>query len=106
MTGEYGAQLVSGTQTPSRGVNLINSQMKHWTAYGVESNRMGFNGVISVHDLAETYMEPLHRMLKANVSAAMCAYDAINGTPSCANGWMNDRVLRQHWGYPSKLPWF
>ena len=99
VTGEYGEQLVMGTQSPLEGVNLINSQMKHWTAYGVESNRMGFNGNISVHDLAETYMEPLHRMLRANVSSAMCAYDAINGTPSCANGWMSDRVLRQHWGF-------
>jgi len=99
LTGLYGEQLVLGTQSPLNGVNLINSQMKHWTAYGVEANRFGFNGNISVHDLAETYMEPLHRMLDANVSAAMCAYDAINGTPSCANGWMSDRVLRQHWGW-------
>jgi hypothetical protein len=35
---------------------------------------MGFNGNISLHDLAETYLEPLHIMLRANVSAAMCAY--------------------------------
>jgi hypothetical protein len=40
----YGKYLVMGTQTNQDGVNLINSQMKHWTAYGVENNRMGFNG--------------------------------------------------------------
>jgi|EP01043_Picozoa_sp_COSAG02_P028757 hypothetical protein len=69
----YGKYLVKGTQTSQDGVNLINSQMKHWTAYGVENNRMGFNGNVSVHDMSETYMVPLQIMLEANVSSAMCA---------------------------------
>eukprot|EP01045_Picozoa_sp_COSAG04_P009094 COSAG04_NODE_518_length_13185_cov_3.605609_9_plen_109_part_00 len=60
---------------------------------------MGFNGNVSVHDMAETYMVPLQIMLEANVSSAMCAYDAINGTPSCANGWMSNAVLRKEWGF-------
>jgi beta-glucosidase-like glycosyl hydrolase len=76
LTGLYGQALVTGTQTPADNVNLINSQMKHWTAYGVESNRMGFNGNVSVHDMSETYMVPLQLMLKANVSSAMCACES------------------------------
>jgi len=32
LTGVYGEQLVMGTQSPLLGVNLVNSQMKHWTA--------------------------------------------------------------------------
>ena len=52
-----------------------------------------------LQDMSETYMVPLQLMLKANVSSAMCSYNAINGTPSCANGWMSDRVLRQKWGF-------
>ena len=55
----YGQALVTGTQSPADGVNLINSQMKHWTGYSVESNRMGFNGNVSVHDMSETYMVPV-----------------------------------------------
>jgi beta-glucosidase len=75
--------------------------MKHWTAYSEESNRMAFNGNVSVHDMSDTYMVPLQIMLTANVTglSAMCAYDAINGTPSCANGWMSNTVLRKHWGF-------
>jgi beta-glucosidase-like glycosyl hydrolase len=79
--------------------------MKHWTAYGVESNRMGFDGRgISLHDLSDSYFKPLKMCVltsaedaDARVSSAMCAYDAINGVPSCANSWMNDKVLRQTW---------
>ena len=33
----YGPAIVTGTQTPSAGVNLVNSEMKHWTGYGVEN---------------------------------------------------------------------
>lgn len=73
LTGMYGKYIVTGTQTNKDGVNLINSQMKHWTGYGVEHGRMGFNGNISVHDMSETYMVPLQIMLSANVSSAMCA---------------------------------
>ena len=80
VTAKYGVHLVQGTQTrdgdgPSGGggARLINSQMKHWTGYGVEANRFGFNGNFSVHDLSETYMVPLQRMAaEANVSSAMC----------------------------------
>lgn len=60
---------------------------------------MGFDGKFSVHDLSETYMTPLRLMLSANISSAMCSYNAINGTPSCANGWMSGTVLRGSWGF-------
>ena len=99
LAGMYGKYLVTGTQKRTDGINLINSQMKHWAAYGVEHDRDGFNANVSVHDLSETYMAPLRMMLEANVSAVMCAYDAINGTPSCANGWMSNTVLRETWGF-------
>ena len=65
----------------------------------MESNRFAFNANFSLLDLAETYMTPLQLMLHANVSSAMCAYNAVNGTPMCANGWMSDSVLRQYWGW-------
>ena len=73
LTGTYGFELVTGTQSPDAvgGQNLMSSQMKHWTGYAVEANRFAFNANFSLHDLSETYMTPLKMMLKANVSAAM-----------------------------------
>lgn len=29
----------------------------------------------------------------------MCSYNAINGTPSCANDWLLDATLRKGWGF-------
>ena len=39
---------------------------------------MAFNGNVSVHDMAETYMVPLQIMLTANVTglSAMCACES------------------------------
>ena len=127
----------------------------------VESNRMAFNGNVSVHDMAETYMvpcpqfarratilmahssgvltdgaagaagpagaaaghadrqrdwavrdvcvrrdqrthisliQPLAQGKPSCVRAMIASLIASQGTPSCANGWMSNSVLRKHWG--------
>ena len=28
----------------------------------------------------------------------MCSYNAINGAPSCANGYLLNDILRKRWG--------
>ena len=89
----YGKYLVMGTQTNKDGVALINSQMKHWTTYGVENGRMGFNGNISVHDMSETYMVPLKIMLDANVSSAMCVRPFYHKETS--RPCLNDNISRR-----------
>ena len=91
--------------------NKIANMMKHWTAYSVESNwwegapqgRMGFDANISVHDLVDTYFVGMRMAAEANISSAMCAYDAINGTPSCLNGWMSNTIARKTWGWEGTI---
>ena len=34
---------------------------------------------------------------------ALCADDAINGTPSCLNGWMTNNVARETWGWEGAM---
>jgi pre-mRNA-splicing factor SYF2/beta-D-xylosidase 4 len=113
-TGAYGKAITEGFQGtaahPSspmpvdrRFVKVAN-MMKHWTAYSVENSpggpgRMGFDGNISLHDLVDTYFPGMRMSAESNISSAMCAYDAINGTPSCINGWMTNSVARETWGW-------
>ena len=111
LCGAYGAEVTLGmqngapvdTDTVTDGPNnflLTAAEMKHFTAYGVEANRMGFDANISLHDMADSYLVPMKIAVeRANISAAMCSYSAINGTPSCANAWMNGQVLRSAWGW-------
>ena len=113
-TGAYGKAITEGFQgiavhpgspmpVDHRFVKVAN-MMKHWTAYSVENfpggpGRMGFDGNISLHDLVDTYFPGMRMSAEANISSAMCSYDAINGTPSCINGWMTNSVARETWGW-------
>merc|ERR1712232_582303 len=36
-------------------------------------------------------------MVHGNASGVMCSYNAENGHPSCANGWLLNDVLRKAW---------
>lgn len=83
--------------------NKIANMMKHWTAYSVESNRFGFDANVSMHDLVDTYFVGMQMAADANISSAMCAYDAINGTPSCINGWMSNTIARKTWGWEGTI---
>jgi beta-glucosidase-like glycosyl hydrolase len=115
LCGVFGAELTLGMQNgapvdadaDTDGPNnflLTAAEMKHFAAYGVksnsEANRFAFDANISLHDMADSYLVPMKIAVeRANISAAMCSYSAINGTPSCANEWMNGQVLRSAWGW-------
>jgi beta-glucosidase-like glycosyl hydrolase len=75
---------------------------KHFTAYQVEEWRDSLwdTANISLRDLSDYYFTPLRMTIKrAEVGAFMCAYDAVNGTGSCGNRWMNNEVVRNSWGW-------
>ena len=56
---------------------------KHFVAYSVETNRFGFNAVVPLQDLYQTYLPPFKRCVKAGRPAQiMCSY---NGSPACSH---------------------
>ena len=66
----------------------------------VEDGRNGRGNTydISLRDLADYYFVPLRACVqKGDVGAFMCSYNAINGTASCANAWLNAAVARRAW---------
>ena len=49
--------------------------------------------------LARTYLPQYEMGMKeGEADGVMCSYNGENGTPSCANGWLLDEVLRTRWG--------
>ena len=42
-------------------------------------------------------------MVEGNASGVMCSYNAENGMPSCANGWLLEQVLREEWKRPEAV---
>eukprot|EP00045_Choanoeca_perplexa_P015809 m.204769 g.204769 ORF g.204769 m.204769 type:complete len:863 (+) comp17088_c0_seq12:3-2591(+) len=99
LSGVFGAQMLTGMQEKdSQGHPKMAAYLKHFTAYSRETNRGHDTYNISMHDLWETYLAQYEiAFTQGNPAGAMCSYDAINGHPSCANGYILNKVVRQMW---------
>ncbi|KPI44493.1 putative exo-1,4-beta-xylosidase bxlB [Cyphellophora attinorum] len=77
---------------------------KHYTAYDMEfwqgNTRYGYDAKVSAQDMAEYYMQPFQQCARdTKVGSIMCAYNSVNGVPSCANSYTIESVLRGHWNW-------
>ena len=82
----------------------IVADCKHYAGYDIEdwhgNERYGYNAVISMQDLVETYLPSFKSCLKdAHVGSAMCSYNAVNGVPACANGFLMNDIARNRWDW-------
>lgn len=80
------------------------STCKHFAGYDLESwngnYRYQFDASISTQDLVEYYMPSFQACARdAKVGAFMCSYNAVNGVPTCADSWLLNDVLREHWNW-------
>lgn len=77
---------------------------KHFTAYDLEdwmgNERYGYDALVSPQDLSSYYMQPFQACARdGNVGSIMCSYNALNGVPSCANSYILQDILRDHWNW-------
>jgi len=100
LTGTLGVAFVRGVQGEAPFYRRADATPKHFVAHsGPEEGRDSFNAVVSPHDLADTYLPAFHTLLStAHADALMCSYNAIDGTPSCANDLLQ-RTVRRAWGF-------
>eukprot|EP00760_Papus_ankaliazontas_P030451 PhM_4_TR4835/c0_g1_i1/m.71676/K15920/XYL4; beta-D-xylosidase 4 len=104
LSGTYGQYFMEGTRGDDPRYVKMHAFLKHYTAYSVENNRAAFNGVISQYDLFDTYLAQFKiAFINGSAPGAMCAYDSINGVPSCANSFILRDVVRQQWARPDVL---
>lgn len=80
------------------------STCKHFAGYDVESwngnYRYQFDASITAQDMVEYYLAPFQACARdAKVGAFMCSYNAVNGVPTCADDWLLNDVLRDHWNW-------
>ncbi|KAF1359219.1 beta-xylosidase [Lizonia empirigonia] len=82
---------------------------KHYAGYDIEDwngNLRYQNDVqISQQDLVEYYLAPFQACVEANVGAFMCSYNAVNGVPTCADPYLLQTILREHWGWTNEEQW-
>ena len=82
----------------------VAADCKHYAAYDLDNwegvIREGFNAIVTQQDLSEYYLPSFQTCVRdAKVASVMCSYNAVNGIPSCANKFLLQDVLRDHWGF-------
>jgi beta-glucosidase len=101
LTGRMAVAFVTGMQGTDPNYFRVVSTPKHFDVHsGPEPLRHKFNVDVSPHDLEDTY-DPAFRaaVTEANAQSVMCAYNAIDGVPACANAMLLRDHLRNDWHF-------
>ncbi|KAL4924133.1 putative beta-xylosidase [Aspergillus undulatus] len=106
----YAREFVGGLQGDDALNPKVVATCKHLSAYDLEGwggiSRFEFDAIVSVVDLLEYYLPPFKTCaVDANVGAFMCSYNAVNGVPGCADRYMLQTVLREHWKWEAPGHW-
>ncbi len=73
---------------------------KHFVANNSEFNRHDGSSDVSERWLREYYFPSFKACFqKGGAFSTMCAYNRVNGVPACGNDWLQNRVLREEWGF-------
>ena len=73
---------------------------KHFVANEQETMRQKTYSTVDNQVLREIYLIPFEMAVKdAKVGSIMCAYNYLNGTQACENDEMQNKILRDDWGF-------
>jgi beta-glucosidase len=101
LTARLGVAYVQGLQGDDPRYLKTIATPKHFAVHsGPEASRHKDNVNPSPKDLEETYLPAFAATVKeAKAGSIMCAYNAINGVPACANQALLKETLRGKWGF-------
>ena len=101
LTASMGVEFVEGLQGDNPKYLELVSTPKHFAVHsGPEPMRHEFNVNVSNHDLEDTYLPAFRAtIVEGNADSIMCAYNAIDGAPACANSMLLQQHLRGDWKF-------
>ncbi len=101
LTANMGVEFVKGLQGDDPKYLELVSTPKHFAVHsGPEPLRHGFNVDVSDHDLEDTYLAAFRAtIVDGHADSIMCAYNAIDGEPACANSMLLQQHLRSDWDF-------
>lgn len=101
LTSRLGTAYVKGLQGDDPRYLKTVATPKHYAVHsGPEAGRHRDNVNPSLKDLEETYLPAFRAtVVEGKAESVMCAYNAINGVPACANTMLLKDHLRDKWGF-------
>ncbi|KAJ4009902.1 hypothetical protein NW752_009076 [Fusarium irregulare] len=105
----YARAMVRGLEGDKKQRRIV-ATCKHYAGNDFEDwggkTRHDFDAKITPQDLAEYYVRPFQECTRdSKVGSIMCAYNAVNGIPACANSYLQETLLRQHWNWTHTNNW-
>ncbi len=95
LAGELAASLISGIQSKGVGTSL-----KHFAVNSQEKRRLVIDSVVDERSLREIYLTAFEiAVKKAQPWTVMHSYNKVNGTYSSDNGFLQNKILREEWGF-------
>ncbi|AXC11339.1 Beta-glucosidase [Acidisarcina polymorpha] len=101
LTSRLGVAFVESMQGNDPKYFKVIATPKHFAVHsGPESLRHKFNVNVSPYDLEDTYLPAFRATItEAHADSIMCAYNAIDGAPACANTMLLQEHLRKAWNF-------
>ena len=95
LAGKSAAGIIKGIQSENVGASL-----KHFACNSQEAFRMVIDEIIDERTLRETYFPAFEIAVKeAQPWTVMNSYNRINGIYASENSWLQQKVLRDEWGF-------
>jgi beta-glucosidase len=101
LTSRMGVAFVTGLQGNDPKYFKTVATPKHFAVHsGPESTRHEVDVTASRHDMEDTYFPAFRAtVMEGKAESVMCAYNALNGQPACANTTLLQEHLRKDWGF-------
>ncbi|MGP8252881.1 MAG: glycoside hydrolase family 3 C-terminal domain-containing protein [Terracidiphilus sp.] len=101
LTGRMAVAFVTGMQGDDPNHYRVIATPKHFAVHsGPEPTRHMADVDVSKHDELDTYLPAFRAAItEGHAGSVMCAYNAINGQPACANEFTLVDQLRNKWGF-------
>ena len=101
LTGQLAVHFIRGIQGDDPQHPRAIATPKHFVVHsGPEAGRHGFDVDVSPHDLEATYLPAFRAAVtEGHADSVMCAYNALHGTPVCADADLLTSRLRHDWGF-------
>ncbi len=95
LAGAMAGQEAAGTQA-----QLVIGDLKHFAVNDLETDRHSLNVHIDKRAMRETDLLAFEIGLRdSKAGAVMCAYNGVNGEPSCENDYLLSQVLKRDWKF-------